>query len=1328
MSGRGAAAGFDFQSRANAYVLVHILAERSLSWTQLASGDVPLAVQAESGGSGDDIRIELVGSTTIYECQAKRGLNADSRLDDAIDGFSRMAGRDQERGILIIDPRSSRPVSIDLLDALDLHRQGVVVAERGSFQRVVVRLRANNAEAVARRIYVRSLDIENDASPGAQLALTILERGLDNADQAAAAWGVLIADGLRMCREGGRRSREAILDLLGHAKIYVSRDSRSSVKKLDEVHSMVEQLVASRNISNPPTPTNAELDKFTIQLDAAKHLLDKGLWQAASDLLEALGEQISTAQPATRVRRHNLYAVSLLRLDRDEDAKTQLQKALELAPNDTTALANLAQTELFLGNTLDAQRYAERATRIDPMQKGAWGVLVQLSSDASPPDKLAEAPEILAASAIREMRLEQWTDAVEHLRVSVEGSFDPERALLLAQSLYGRAFAGRDPELFSGDLEAARDVLDRIIRIVDRKNDSGFVERALVTRGQIHRLFGDQQAALADFIEARAVSPNSVRAAYMLSVAYLERGEPTEALAAIKNADQEDFGIPLATIRARAYLRLNRPEEARAALAEAEKLLNKQTSDGDLPSLIVELAIELSDLDLAEKVISKTTREGWLNQLFLARIAARRGDDAGARAAFEESIRAAPPLERPQLSGEYAEYRRRTGDAKGALEILEAAHPLTNKLLRPIYGRTLYEAKELVKASALLDKVNEEAGEFPSWALQLGANVALVSDDVPGAVRFLGALYDRRREDYEIALRFAQVSIRARDIVTALRILDDLRDRGLATPRQRLHMAELYIRAGRPGEALPLAYRAARLEPDAEDVQLAYVNVFLRREDELEGKDPTEIQADTFVELETDRGDKLSYFIVTDEPARRNAGELELGDNIAKELMGKRVGDSITFRQGSPSEAKATVVSIKSNLVHVFQEILLHFPQRYPQSTELHSFKVPEDPTIEDFSFLNESLKQRAKQGEELLTRYAESGGLPLGFLAQALDRNIVTAYDAIADSHTQPLLVEFADARDRSASAAKSTDPAVITRSALHTASRLELLPLVFTVHPRLVIPQSLLDEMAEERYELEEHARHGYMAMIHSEKGPIPRGASAEYFQQELARFDRMFDWLLENCEVRPRPLKSIEGDNRLREIIGASSFDTLVLAEDLKGEIYADDLGLRRLLLERTKRFGFSSYGVLLAARGTSIPDAEADELTAGLIRLRHESILLTPAVFLAALVKNAFRVDARMMPLLERLRDPGVTVPSVVSFIVASLLEIAVAPHGGAHVGPLTYALTEAGCTGRDARTVVSLVERVARMKMQVLPMELDAALAALKRYTAFVILGQQPLEV
>ena len=616
MSGKGPASGFDFQARVNAYIAVHILAKRPLRWTVLATGDVPISVRAESGSGADDARVDFAGSEAVYECQAKRGLSADARLDEAVDLFAALKAREHERGILLVDGRSASTIRVGLLEELDHWRQGVRERLAGALKRVVDRLRSADAETVVERLHVVVLDVELDAAPGAQVALNVLERILADSTQADAAWGVLVADGLRLCREGGRRTYEHLVALLAQAKIPLAEAAEAGTQVLSEVRSMVQQLVAnSAAVSAPDRGTDIP-DRFTIQLDTAKQLIDDGRASAALDVLRSVGDVVATASPPTRSRVHNLTGVALYHLGRLDEARTEIRRALDVSPEDKTALGNIAQIELMLGNESSALDYATQTIQIDPMSSAAWVVRLQLDPATDIPEVLAGNATVLTALGVIALRDTRWRDAESLLRraLSADGA-TAETPLLLAQAIYGGAFASHDVTAYSEELDDAVRLLDdRVLLRRDRLAPS-LVERAYLTRGQIQRFLGNRSAAANDFGNALAIAPNSAASAHLVALGHLDLDQPAKALLIVESIAEHEVHPQLQLVRARALIALGRRQDARIALDKAVRLL-PDDKNLETPLLaIAETALEASAVDVAQAALAKANAEPWLGAL-----------------------------------------------------------------------------------------------------------------------------------------------------------------------------------------------------------------------------------------------------------------------------------------------------------------------------------------------------------------------------------------------------------------------------------------------------------------------------------------------------------------------------------------------------------------------------------------------------------------------------------------------------------------------------------------------------------------------------------------
>ena len=214
MSGNAPAGGFDFQSDAFAFVAAHALAAQPIDWFDgLIS--VPVAISMETGGPGDDLRVELSDGCCI-EIQTKKGLNRGEEFDDAVSKLARgLITNPNLFGILLVDTAASAPIretlrqdflriadgrddllkpeTLDLLAMLD----ALGIRERKLFQRF--------------RIVVKDFAPTGD---GRAAAISLLRTVVADPLRAADAWGILSDEGLSLCTRRGRRDIEALGQLL----------------------------------------------------------------------------------------------------------------------------------------------------------------------------------------------------------------------------------------------------------------------------------------------------------------------------------------------------------------------------------------------------------------------------------------------------------------------------------------------------------------------------------------------------------------------------------------------------------------------------------------------------------------------------------------------------------------------------------------------------------------------------------------------------------------------------------------------------------------------------------------------------------------------------------------------------------------------------------------------------------------------------------------------------------------------------------------------------------------------------------------------------------
>ena len=112
--GQGTASGINFQASVTAIAGVHLISGSPLDWLDGLVNDTPVAVWAETGGAGDDIRLELRDKFAV-EVQVKRGLRTGDRLWTSLMSLAHaIAAEEVSYGVLVVSPDSSRTIAYEL--------------------------------------------------------------------------------------------------------------------------------------------------------------------------------------------------------------------------------------------------------------------------------------------------------------------------------------------------------------------------------------------------------------------------------------------------------------------------------------------------------------------------------------------------------------------------------------------------------------------------------------------------------------------------------------------------------------------------------------------------------------------------------------------------------------------------------------------------------------------------------------------------------------------------------------------------------------------------------------------------------------------------------------------------------------------------------------------------------------------------------------------------------------------------------------------------------------------------------------------------------------
>lgn len=233
--GSRGAGGYNFQAQATAFVYAHVLACRPLTWLPGAS-PMPMNVASETGGPGDDIRIECRDDIAV-EIQVKGGLRRTEELWEAV--LRLVHGLDDNPclyGVLLVNSEASGTVKNDLRE--DVPKVAYGAAE--GLKDITIELLGRLDEAgltdhsVLRRFAIRVRDFYK-GSNGYENAMLMLSGVAENTE---AAWAVLVTDGYESMENRSRRDAEALANLVDRPAVLLRGEAPApqEAHRVSEVH------------------------------------------------------------------------------------------------------------------------------------------------------------------------------------------------------------------------------------------------------------------------------------------------------------------------------------------------------------------------------------------------------------------------------------------------------------------------------------------------------------------------------------------------------------------------------------------------------------------------------------------------------------------------------------------------------------------------------------------------------------------------------------------------------------------------------------------------------------------------------------------------------------------------------------------------------------------------------------------------------------------------------------------------------------------------------------------------------------------------------------
>ena len=1197
------AMGATFQFRATAYVYAHVLAESRLRWFD-GRDDTPLAVQPETGAAGDDIRVELRAGAPHPEIQVKHGLGGGDEFADAVRAAA--ARPDQRRPLrFLVDGSSPQSLLRGIADGLDRLRSG----RTDPLPAVLTNLRDELGAAhwLWRELGIVQCDVDRPGAEGTKLAIDKLERVLIHPNRAAEAWSILYDDAGDNATHRLRRDRDALMALL-----------------------------KSHGIEVRPSGPNAV---WHDSLDDSRRLNARRYFRATLKHLDELERELvgKAAEPRVLYRLHAQRAEALFHVFEPAAAITSAQRALDHQPDAPEALRILTLASIDLGKIDDAVAYAERAIAKHPGNENAWMAMIDANFAAK--RELPAVPEPVSSS--RPLQLLQCNVAARAgawarvLALSDElirsGGREPELLLFRAQALQNIAENG-GPDANEQRRNAVRLATELIEVVNDPAND--FTRMALIVRALAHAALGEDDEAGRDTalaLERYGSEPEVLRVAAHLRG---RRGDRAGALDILRHP-AVDRDAALLLMRAHALVATD-PEGAQRTLDAALALMPEEKRDADFTLRAALVAIDLKRLPVARELLAASEAASSRGQLLIAKgllaIAEERFDDA--EASFRAAVELKPEVRGDMLS-DLAFALARAGAPDRALRILAELGDAVPPESRNDHVRLLFDAGDLPRAEGIIQSALGGASP-PSWAFARAAELALRRGDPEGARRNLTSLDERGHLGVDGRIRLVLVLTQLGAMADARKHLDLLRADASLNGVQLMETAELLVMHDEADAAIPVAYRAARTLPNDPDVQRAFSGLTM-----LGGRNwpvPEEVGPNTYVQLRNEAGGTRTFVILDAEPIDPQRHEISVDDARSRGLLGLRLGDAqVDHPDAGYLAQKWVVLRIAPAAVAVAHEVAERFHERFPkQRFYVRAFQSTEGTVTEFLPFI-QGMEENRRQVTNLLTIY-RTEVLPLGVMAKWLNVRVVDLVESFGrDPLAGGLYVEWVDEPGQElARTAARAGSLVLTRSALVTAQQAGLLdPLAERYE--LIAPTALALELREELTEARRAVGEGRGRMVPAPGIGFALREVAAHDPTLIARQEsvqQLLAWAETHVRFEPRPTESVgragSHTEEVRERIGPSSFDAVDLATHLRVPLYADDLGLRRLLPASASCSSVTLFDVL-RERGI-IDESRHDDLTLTLVLARYVTVRPRPNVIALAVRRPTLSSDE-----LERVCD-------------------------------------------------------------------------------------------
>lgn len=925
-------------------------------------------------------------------------------------------------------------------------------------------------------------------------------------------------------------------------------------------------------------------------IDNAKDLLRKNRPQSAIDSLENLKQQIGTnASPAVTFSIQTNIAAALFSLNKEQEAAMLVLEAFQHNPKDEIALSNRASAHAFLGEKEEAEKYAKKAIKKNPVNTQAYAIRVEISTDAETleeviakvPEYLRKKPQIAYAISnvakqhgnIEEAR--RWRETMVASDDENAPDFKAALAAILIEQVPEDSLAVYTKQL--GDLQ--KEHLTRAVQLLTEAwncvvNTELHAVRKdwIINRSTAYYLLGEWKNAIKDLDAALEIEPAHSLLLKNRAILAFEQGEKESAIEFLEKIQSGPEASEAPILIAIALLSSERYDEAIVTLNNFLQTNPSPEVQKKANRWLVRIYTEDERFEEAERistVMRESSPKNILNLVESSRLSSAIGNNDEALSLLREAYDYA------QNSEEFLEIAE-LADQLYVHELFKETAVLYKKLADTSLNsewtqwllKSYYNAGEIGKALELCQQLRAKYGLIKnvSWTeYNIYETIGDLNQAVAIGTEYLKAFPD----DLNMQMDMAYLHYRLGNVEKVKHLLEGQFDLKNMSLQSCINLVYLHKVASKPQKALDIMYEVCRMYDANPDVHLQYFHLFLEVEKQLDKLlDAPQVQIGTAVRL--DKAGETNWYIIEErDDANPMHNELDASDPLAQQLLGKTVNDEIILRETPFGPDIGKIIEIQSKYVYAFQEICREFPDRFPKAQGLWSIKLNDSDEIADAEKFQYLLNLTDRQHEASLQdgEIYKKNPIPIGAFAELIERNVLDTWGFLMSNPDLGIRCYMGNLQEKISAFAlleTSQPKLVVDLISLVTLHFLKAADTVVNAFGKLSVAQSTIDELQRTIHEKEVGVdREG---MIVGKQGDryVKHIIIPEEVQREIESLKNLIKWIRENCEVHPvtAALQINQQDKqKFDDVFQPFFIDTLLIASQSGHLLLSDDEQLRR-----------------------------------------------------------------------------------------------------------------------------------------------------------------------